>query len=741
MNSAYRRLGLTSVLVIALIVASLSFGPTSSASGGASSGAQKRLITETDMFKFVWIADPQISPDGSRVAFVRVWVNQKTDRYDSALWIAPTGGGAARQLTAGPRDASPRWSPDGKRLAFVRSTEKEGRPQPAQIYLLTFEGGEAQALTDLPRGAGAPQWSPDGGTVAFTSSEDLSKMDKAMTEGGEVKEKLPERVSDVRVIARGAYRSNGPGYLNPRVKTHVWTVAVSNTPGAPGEAPKPKQITKGNFDEGAVSWSPDGKRIYFTASRELEPYYEPPRSDLYSIAPDGGDEKKIVSFDGRMGDYSLSDDGKRIAFSGPLNRKPIQSYTQPDLFVADNVSNRTDGSTDGATARNLTAEYDFDVGGGIGGDQRAPRGGSSDGVIWSKDGRYLYVNVAEHGRANLKRIDAATGKVEPVTTGDHEVQSYTATPDASKMVLLISSPVNIGDLFLLDTASGKLTQLTKVNDELFSQLDVTPPEEIWYTSYDGRKIQGWIQKPPNFDLSKKYPFILEIHGGPHSAYGFTFTHEFQWMAAKGYVVLYTNPRGSTSYGQDFGNIIQYNYPGDDYKDLMAGVDEVLKRGYIDESRLGVTGGSGGGVLTNWTVGHTNRFKAAVSQRSIADWAGFWYTADFTLFQPTWFRGAPWEDPEDFVKRSPITYIKNVTAPMMFIEGEADYRTPPADGGEMMFRALKYRKIPTVMVRFPNESHELSRSGAPWHRVERLQHILNWFDKYLQDKPIKLYDVD
>jgi dipeptidyl aminopeptidase/acylaminoacyl peptidase len=726
MNSAYRRLGLISILIIALIAASTS--------SGASSGAQKRLITESDLFKFAWIADPQISPDGSRVAFVRVWVNQKADRYDSALWIVPTNGGAARQLTAGPRDASPRWSPDGKRLAFVRSTEKEGRPQPAQIYLLTFEGGEAQALTELPRGAGAPQWSPDGKTIAFTSSEDLSKKDNAMTEGGEVNEKQPERapehVSDVRVIARGAYRSNGPGYLNPKVKTHIWTMAA---PTAPGEAPKPKRITNGNFDEGAVSWSPDGKRIYFMANRALEPYYEPPRADIYSIAPDGSDEKKIVSFDGRMSDYGLSDDGKRIALSGSPTRKPIQSYTQPDLFIVDNVAE--------ATSRNLTADYDFDVGGGIGGDQRAPRGGSSEGVIWSKDGRYLYVNVAEHGRSNLKRIDSATGQVEPVTTGDHEVQAYTATPDASKMVLLISSPVNIGDLFLLYTASGKVTQLTKINDQLFSQFDLTPPEEIWYTSFDGKKIHGWIQKPPNFDSSKKYPFILEIHGGPHSAYGFTFTHEFQWMAAKGYVVLYTNPRGSTSYGQDFGNIIQYNYPGDDYKDLMAGVDEVLKRGYIDENRMGVTGGSGGGVLTNWTVGRTTRFKAAVSQRSIADWAGFWYTADFTLFQQTWFRGAPWEDPEDFVKRSPITYIKNVTTPMMFIEGEADYRTPPADGGEIMFRALKYRKIPTVMVRFPNESHELSRSGAPWHRVERLQHILNWFDKYLQDKPIKLYEVD
>jgi dipeptidyl aminopeptidase/acylaminoacyl peptidase len=707
---------ISSLLVIVAVIA-LSF---------PAQGADKRVITEMDLFKFVWIADPQISPDGSRVAFTRVWVNQKSDRYDSALWIVPTAGGAARQLTAGPRDASPRWSPDGKRLAFIRSAEREGRPQPSQIYLLSFEGGEAQPLTEMPRGAGGIEWSPDGKTIAFVSSEESSAEERAM-ENGEMKGKSAERTSDVRVITKATYRSNGPGYLNPKSHSHLWTVAALD-----GQMPKARQITKGNFDEGSHRWSTDGSRIYFIANRVAEPYYEPPRTDLYSVAADGSDEKKVMSFDGGMRGYTLSADGKRIAFGGALAHKPVQSYTQPDLFVMNNET--------GATPRNLTANYDFDIGGGIGGDQRAPRGGGAGGVIWSKDGRSLYVNVAEHGRANLKRIDATTGKVEPLTTGDHEVQSWTASSDASRMALLVASSVNIGDIFLLDTASGKMTQLTRINDELFSQLNLTHPEEIWYTSFDGKKIQAWIQKPPDFDPSKKYPFILEIHGGPHAAYGFTFTHEFQWMAARGYVVLYTNPRGSTSYGQDFGNIIQYNYPGDDYKDLMAGVDEVVKRGYIDTARMGVTGGSGGGVLTNWTVGHTTRFQAAVSQRSIADWAGFWYTADFTLFTPTWFRAAPWEDPEDFVKRSPITYIKNVTTPMMFIEGEADWRTPPNEGGEVMFRALKYRKVPTVMVRFPNESHELSRSGAPWHRIERLQHILNWFDKYLQGKPIKLYDV-
>ncbi len=692
--------------------------------------ADKRVMTEVDLFKFTWIADPQISPDGSRVAFVRVWVNQKADRYDTALWIVPTSGGPSRPLTSGPRDSSPRWSPDGKRLAFNRSAEKEGRPQPSQIYLLTFEGGEAQPLTEMPRGAGGIDWSPDGKTILFSSAEESNAEESAME--SEMKDKTSERKSDVRVITRAVYRSNGAGYLNPKSHSHLWTVSV---PDAPGQMPKPRQITRGRFDEGNASWSVDGSRIYFVSNRVLEPYYEPQRTDLYSVAQDGSDEKKVLNFDGGMRGYQFSPDGRRIAFGGTVGHKPVLSYTQPDLFVMNNEPN--------ATPKNLTASYDFDIGGGIGGDQRAPRGGGGGGggVVWSRDGRSLYVNVAEHGRANLKRIDAMTGKVEALTSGDHEVQSYTATADASKMALLVSSSVNIGDIFLLDTASGRMTQLTRINDELFSQINLTHPEEIWYTSFDGKKIQAWIQKPPNFDPGKKYPFILQIHGGPHAAYGFNFTHEFQWMAAKGYVVLYTNPRGSTSYGQDFGNIIQHNYPGDDYKDLMAGVDEVVKRGYIDTNRLGVTGGSGGGVLTNWTVGHTTRFRAAVSQRSIADWAGFWYTADFTLFTPTWFRAAPWEDPEDFVKRSPITYVKNITTPMMFIEGEADWRTPANEGGEVMFRALKYRRVPTVMVRFPNESHDLSRSGAPWHRIERLQHIVNWFDKYLQDKPIKIYDVE
>jgi dipeptidyl aminopeptidase/acylaminoacyl peptidase len=329
--------------------------------------------------------------------------------------------------------------------------------------------------------------------------------------------------------------------------------------------------------------------------------------------------------------------------------------------------------------------------------------------------------------------------VTELTKGEQAVISFRASADGSKLVCLISTPTRIGELFVVDQ-SGTQRQLTDLNKPLWSQLNLTEPEEITYQSFDGKKIQAWVQKPPGFTAGHKYPLILDIHGGPHAAYGYIFEHEFQWMAAKGYCVLYPNPRGSTTYGQEFGNIIQYHYPGDDYQDLMKGVDELVKRGYIDEKKLGVTGGSGGGLLTNWVVTHTQRFAAAVAQRDIASWEHWWYTADFTLFQPSWFKGPPFDQRDDFQARSPITYIKNVKTPMMFVLGDADTRTPPGAGGEEMFRALKFMKVPAVMVKFPGESHELSRSGQPWHRVERLQHIVGWFDKWLMGASKPEYDI-
>lgn len=726
--------------------------------------AQKRSITEKDIFQFNWIGDPQISPDGTRVAFVKVSIDEKKTGYDTSIWAVSTRGDEPpHRMTDGKHDSSPRWSPDGKWLAFVRTPQvpngptqgmeaaagRERGPAP-QIYILPLSGGESWKVTDLPRGAGGPAWSPDSKWIAFTSDtnpEDLAKARKKAQRGkAEEKEEAKgtpeagpaaprptpepesEHESDVRVITRSIYRLNGPGYIDPKHPQHIWVVQA---PQSSEDTVTPRQLTSGKFQEGEIMWAKDSAHVYFSTTKAEDPSYELPHADIYSVPVAGGEAQKILSIGMAPRAMSLSPDGKRLAFCASPDQ-PVHSYTEPDLWVVDLAA--------GAKPRNLTEKFDFDVCSGVFGDQGTPRAGGQDHVVWTADGNNLIVTTASKGTGNLIAVEVASGKITELTTGKQAVEHFRATNDAKTLVALISTPTNIGDLFVVSHGStAPPRQITHINQKLFSQLNITEPEEIWYTSFDGKKIQAWIQKPPDFDPKKKYPLILNIHGGPHAAYGWVFDHEFQWMAAKGYVVLYPNPRGSTSYGQDFGNIIQYRYPGDDFKDLMIGVDEVLKKGYIDPKKLGVTGGSGGGLLTNWVIGHTDRFAAAVSQRDIASWAAWWYAADFTLFQPSWFKAPPFEDPQDYVNRSPITYIKNVHTPLMLIVGEADYRTPPAAGGEEMFRALKFLRRPVIMVRFPGESHELSRSGQPWHRAERLEHIVGWFDKYLQGKSRPEYD--
>ena len=730
--------------------------------GTAALFAQRRNITEKDLFDFVWIGDPQISPDGSRVAFVRVAVNEKKEGYSTSIWSVPVAGGEEpHQLTKGDHDSTPRWSPDGKYLLFLRSTEKDGKPEPPQLSILSMAGGDSFSFTDLPKGASNPVWAPDGKTIAFTgdtNAEDLAKQEKKKRKEEELKKEVSqsspsphrtsvagivdpgpqtaakkaetesEHESDIRVITRAVYREDNEGYADPKHPQHIWVVTA---PRNADEKVQPKQLTSGRFDEGNVVWSNDTALIYFTSLHVDEPYYELPRTELYSVPASGGAPAKLNSIDMEMNNLSLSPDGKQIAFIASV-AQPINSYTQPDLWIVDLMPN--------AKPRNLTATFDFDIGDGVFGDNAAPRAVGANIPLWMPDGRRLLEVCGKEGKTVLASFDVESGAENDLTHGNQAVLRFRAPADRSKIVYTVSTPTRINDLFVLDGNGGEPRQLTHVNDPLFSKLNLTEPEEIHYKTFDGKNIEAWVQKPPDFNPAKKYPLILDIHGGPHAAYGYIFEDEFQWMAAKGYVVLYPNPRGSTTYGQDFGNVIQYHYPGDDYKDLMVGVDDVIRRGYIDDKKLGVTGGSGGGLLTNWVVGQTNRFAAAVSQRDIASWEAWWYSADLTLFQPTWFKAPPFDDEREFKARSPLTYIKNVKTPMMFILGEADYRTPPAAGGEEMFRALKFRKIPTVMVRFPNESHELSRSGQPWHRVERLENIVGWFDHWLMGVPKPEYEV-
>jgi len=687
----------------------------------------RRPITETDLVKFRWIADPRISPDGRDIAYVLVTVDENEDRYTSSIWtVATSGDTPPRPLTGGPQDSAPRWSPDSRTLAFLRAKEKD----PPQIYLLAMTGGEPRKLTDLPAGASPGVWSPNGKTLAFTSkttpAELVEQKERAAHPDRDVAARSKKK-TDVRVVTRAHYRDDTDGVFDPAAREHIWTTpAVA----APTGATAATQITTGGYDEQAPIWSADGSQIYFVSDRVYEPYYERGSANLYAVPSAGGAVKTVVDIDGPVARVAPSPDGKAFAFIGSINANPEPSYTESDLLVFR-----------GGKTENLTAAHDGDVGNTTIGDQRPPRGNAPPSPpLWAPDGTTLVVATSERGRSNLVRLDLASGKRQPITTGDHAVLSYSATPDTGRIALTIEDGTHLTELYVLDTASTRLTRLTHENDTLLEGLQLSQPEQLVYKSFDGRSIEAWVVKPPGFDAKKKYPLILNIHGGPHAAYGDTFFHEFQWMAARGYVVLAPNPRGSSSYGHEFGNSIQYNYPGDDYKDLMAGVDELLRRGYIDAKRLGVTGGSGGGLLTNWTIGQTGRFGAAVSQRSISDWAAFWYATDFTLFTPFWFRKFPFQDPEEYRRRSPIAYVERITTPLMLIEGDRDLRTPTDAGGGAIFRALKALRKVAVMVVFPGETHDLSRSGKPSHRIERLRHIVRWFDKYLLGKPTTDYDV-
>jgi len=638
------------------------------------------------------VSEPQITRDAKSVIYVLGWSDKMTDQRYTNLWIVSGDGKDNRPLTTGAfKDSEPRLSPDGSRIAYL--SNRSGK---TQIHVRWLDSGQDAQITDLQQTPSNIVWSADGKWIGYEARVP-GKVDWSP--------KMPEKPAGAKwadppiVVTKLRWRENGVGLIPPGY-THIFM--VSSTGGAP------KQITSGDYNHSAAfSWSADGKWIYTSTNRIPDAEYSLEGGDIYAYSTVDGAVKQLTTRKGPDTDPVPSPGGAKIAYLG--HDWKFQSYTVNHLYVMD---------ADGKNVKALTASLDRDV--------RAPH--------WSWDGKTLYFLVDDHGNTQLYSADPASGEVKAVSHGQQQLGGGATdgfTLANNLMVATVrTTPKEPGDVVMLPAyREGIPTPLTRVNEGLMSQFDLGAVEELSYDSFDGRNIQGWIIKPPNFDASKKYPFILDIHGGPHAMYGVGFQHEMQIQAARGFVVLYLNPRGSTGYGEEFGNIIHTKYPGDDFTDLMKGVDQMIAKGYIDPKKLCVTGGSGGGLLTAWIIGHTDRFAAAVSQYPVTNWITQAGTADGGyVHSALWLKAFPWEQPQQFLEHSPIYYAKNFKTPTMVITGEADLRTPIAESEELYF-ALKAQKVPSVLVRVPEEFHGIR--GRNSHYIEKIEHILAWMERYTQ----------
>jgi acylaminoacyl-peptidase len=659
-------------------------------------------LTPADLFQLELAADPQISPDGQWVVYVRQWSDLMTDRRYSNLWLLKADGSDHRPLTSGKfTESSPRWSPEGKRLAFL--SNRGGSPQ---IYLRWMDTGATIAITNVTEPPSAIAWSPDGTRLAF-----LKLVPQA-----------PLVVGQPLVAPAGAAWAPPPKYTDklvfrydqlgelPAGYVHAFVV--------PAEGGTPRQLTSGDFHHGgqvfgggSLTWTPDGSELILPARRGANPEWNARETDLFAVAVGTGALRQLTDRFGPDGSPAVSPDGRLIAYTGYDDRK--QGYQNTLLYLM---------NRDGTNKRPLSTKLDRSVG----------------NPTWSADGRGVYVSYDDLGntKIGLFQLDGTWKQVAKDLGGGGSAYgggSFSVATDGT-LAYGTSTPSVPSEVAVLRPTPGSTAKvLTALNADLLASRTLGQVEEIWWpSSKDQRKIHGWIIKPPGFDPARKYPLILEIHGGPFANYGDRFDDEKQLMAAGGYVVLYTNPRGSTSYGEEFGNLIHHAYPGDDFYDLKSGVDAVIAKGYIDEANLFVTGGSGGGVLTAWTIGHTTRFKAALAFYPVINWESFSLTADMAPSSVNnWFPGFPWDHQENYDKRSLLSVVKNVTTPTLIMTGEEDFRTPMSES-EQYYKALKMRGVDAVFVRVPEEPHGIRR--RPSHAASKLTTLLGWFEKYRGQTP-------
>ena len=676
-----------------------------------------RAITIEDLYQFKFVSRPRLSPDGQRVAFVVTTIDQRTYEYRSSIWMVPAEGGEAKRFTYGPANAhSPSWSPDGRWLAFVSErkgetgdkSEKEqkerGKDKP-QIWIIPTDGGEARQLTFMQHGANNPVWSPD--SKRLLCNADVGPADEE-TEDGKV---LPK----ARVIDRLWYRLDGVGFIYER-RNHLFLLDING-----GE---PQQLTEGDWDDTDPAWSPDGSRIAFASSRG-EDRWRMPAPDVYTMTIEDGKAGTLQCLtDGSLacGSPSWSPDGQTVAFLAALK---LRSGGHVDIYT---IAANAQQSAAACLTQEFEGSFQDWTNSDMGDEHLSPA------PVWSSDGKTLYELASHRGATRLFAISINGAGTEPptLTPGEVHVRDFSADTSADKLAMLIGSPTEAPEIYVRSTAAnGELRRLTGFNDDLLHTLALATPEHMPYTGVDDWPMDGWILKPRDFDPSKKYPLIVEIHGGPATQYGYGFFHEMQLLVAAGYVVLYTNPRGSIGYGRDFSLAVRGAWGEKDSLDIMAGVDALLQKGYIDEERMGVTGGSYGGFMTNWLIGHTDRFKAAVTQRSVVNLASDFGSSDFGwVFADDELETTPWDNLEAYMRLSPFKYVKQIHTPLLILHSEQDLRCN-IEQAEQLFAALKYLGREVLFVRFEGQSHGLSRGGHPRLRVERLKHILGWFEKYLK----------
>jgi dipeptidyl aminopeptidase/acylaminoacyl peptidase len=677
----------------------------------------QRSITIEDLYKIKFLTRPCISPDGQRIAFVVTTIDDREHEYRSSIWMVSTDGGEAWRFTMGASNTtSPSWSPDGRWLAFVSEREgelpgkddkehKTNSKGKSQVWIIPTNGGEARQLTYTQHGATQPIWSPDSRHLIFSAA--VGPADEETGEG--------KRLPKARVIDRLWYRQDGVGFIYER-RRHFFLIDVTG-----GE---PRQITDGDWDDNDPAWSPDGTRIAFTSNRvEDRDRWRYFGADLYVLAIHDGEAGELRCLtDSTRSCYSpsWSPDGKSIAF---LAAPKLGSANHFELFTID--------ADTGGEPRNLTSEFEGSCADSTNDDL------SDEHMLpappWSPDGKTLYVLASHRGATRVFAIasDGAGKQPLTLTPGNVYVRDFSIDHSRAHLALLIEDPAHVTELFTCATSSpGELRRITSFNDALVEEVALVTPEYMPYTGVDGWPIDGWILKPHDFDPAKKYPVIVEIHGGPNSQYGYGFFHEMQVLAASGYVVLYTNPRGSTGYGREFALAVRGAWGVKDSLDILAGVDTLLEKGYIDEQRQGVIGGSYGGFMTNWLIGHTDRFKAAVTDRSVVNRYSFFGSSDIGWeFADDDMETTPWEDPDLYRRMSPITYVKQMHTPLLIIHSEQDLRCG-IEQAEELFAALKYLGRTVLFVRFEGQSHGLSRGGHPKLRLERLRHIKGWFETYL-----------